>query len=127
MGSFPYHSHIFRDSYGSGMGIVWEAYHKGVPLLGVPENPIDNFNTKKNHQTPPVLIDQVARCPKSFHDLKPWFGWCEPPSPCYLPLLVIKDRENGSSLITCPVVEKLCSWLSFHRENGGKTLGMGAP
>ena len=21
---FPYHSHIFRDSYGSGMGIVWE-------------------------------------------------------------------------------------------------------
>ena len=36
MVSFPYHSHIFRDSYGSGMGIVWEAYHKGVP-----ENPID--------------------------------------------------------------------------------------
>ena len=22
------------------MGIEWEAYHKGVPLLGVPENPI---------------------------------------------------------------------------------------
>ena len=42
MVSFPYYSHIFRDSYGSGMGIVWEAYHKGVPLLGVPENPIDN-------------------------------------------------------------------------------------
>ena len=37
----PYYSHIFRDSYGSGMGIVWEAYHKGVPLLGVPENPIE--------------------------------------------------------------------------------------
>ena len=28
--------HIFRDSYVSGMGIVWEAYHKGVPLLGGP-------------------------------------------------------------------------------------------
>ena len=41
MVSFPYHSHIFRDSYGSGMGIVWEAYHKGVPSLGVPENPIE--------------------------------------------------------------------------------------
>ena len=41
---FPYHSHIFGDSYGSGMGIVWEAYHKGVPLLGVPENPIE-FNS----------------------------------------------------------------------------------
>ena len=25
------------------MGIVWEAYHKGVPLLGVPENPIDKM------------------------------------------------------------------------------------
>ena len=23
------------------MGILWEAYHKGVPLLGVPENPTD--------------------------------------------------------------------------------------
>ena len=42
MVSFPYHSHIFRDSYGSGMGIVLEAYHKGVPLLGVPEKPIEN-------------------------------------------------------------------------------------
>ena len=28
-------------SLGILMGIVWEAYHKGVPLLGVPENPID--------------------------------------------------------------------------------------
>ena len=44
MVNFPYYSHIFGDSYGSGMGIVlvWEAYHKGVPLLGVPENPIDS-------------------------------------------------------------------------------------
>ena len=25
----------------AGMGIVWEVYHKGVPLLGVPENPIE--------------------------------------------------------------------------------------
>ena len=23
MESFPYYSHTFRDSYGSGMGIVW--------------------------------------------------------------------------------------------------------
>ena len=42
MVSFPYYSHIFGDSYGSGMGIVWEAYYKGVPLSGVPENPIDS-------------------------------------------------------------------------------------
>ena len=24
------------------MGIVWEAYHKGVPLLGVPEITLEN-------------------------------------------------------------------------------------
>ncbi len=29
------------------MGVVWEAYHRGVPLLGVPENPIDNMEPKK--------------------------------------------------------------------------------
>ena len=28
------------------MGIVWEAYHKGVPLLGVPENPIESSQKK---------------------------------------------------------------------------------
>ena len=36
-----YSSHIFRDSYGSGMGIVWEASHKGVLLLGVPGITLD--------------------------------------------------------------------------------------
>ena len=36
-------SHIFRDSYGSGMGIVWETYHKGVLLLVVPENPAETL------------------------------------------------------------------------------------
>jgi len=41
MVSFPYYSHIFRDSYGSGTGIVCEIYHEGVPLLGVPENPTE--------------------------------------------------------------------------------------
>ena len=29
---FPYYSNILRDSYGSGMGIVWEAYHNWVDL-----------------------------------------------------------------------------------------------
>ena len=31
------------------MGIVWEAYHKGVPLLGVPENPIDIIQCNLYH------------------------------------------------------------------------------
>ena len=43
MVSFPYYSHIFRDSYGSGMGIVWETSHKGVPLLKVPKITLDFF------------------------------------------------------------------------------------
>ena len=43
MVSFPYYSHIFRDSDGSGMGIVWETYHKGVRLLRVPENATDKL------------------------------------------------------------------------------------
>ena len=32
---FPYHSHMVRDSYGSGMRIVWE---RSPMSLGVPEN-----------------------------------------------------------------------------------------
>ena len=41
--SFPYYSHIFRDSYGSGMGILYgKLTNKGVPLLGVPENATEN-------------------------------------------------------------------------------------
>ena len=31
------------DSFGNGMGIVWEAYHKGVPLLGVPGISLDLY------------------------------------------------------------------------------------
>ena len=32
---------LYRSVRDSKMGVVWEAYHKGVPLLWVPENPID--------------------------------------------------------------------------------------
>ena len=41
MVSFPYYSHTTPIRIPKDMGMVWEAYHKGVPLLGVPENPID--------------------------------------------------------------------------------------
>ena len=41
MVSFPYYSHTTPIRIPKDMGIVWEAYHKGVPLLGVPENPIE--------------------------------------------------------------------------------------
>ena len=35
-------THTIPISLGILMGIVWEAYHNEVPLLGVPENPIDS-------------------------------------------------------------------------------------
>ena len=38
------------------MGIVWEASHKGVPLLGVPENPIDYRHVDFNFSTLRVVI-----------------------------------------------------------------------
>ena len=41
--SFPHYSHTTPTRIPKDMGIVWEAYHKRVPLLGVPENPIDRF------------------------------------------------------------------------------------
>ena len=34
-------THTIPISLGILMGVVWESYHKGVPLLGVPENPIE--------------------------------------------------------------------------------------
>ncbi len=30
-------THTIPIRFPEDMGIVWEAYHKGVPLLGVPE------------------------------------------------------------------------------------------
>ena len=36
MVSFPYYSHTTPIRIRKDMGIVWETYHKGVPLLGVP-------------------------------------------------------------------------------------------
>ena len=53
---FPYHSHIFRDSYGSGMGIVWEAYHKGVPLLGVPRISLEMMRICEFGDTEMILL-----------------------------------------------------------------------
>ena len=41
MVSFPYYSHTTPIRIPKDMGIVWEAYHKGVPLLGVPGITLD--------------------------------------------------------------------------------------
>ena len=41
MVSFPYHSHTTPIRIPKDMGMVWEAYHKGVPVLGVPGITLD--------------------------------------------------------------------------------------
>ena len=66
MVSFPYYSHIFRDSYGSGMGIVWETYQEGVPLLGVPENPTDGIWPKKAIWKRKLITSTKCQC-SGFH------------------------------------------------------------
>ena len=57
----PYGKIPVWDSYGKLpislgilMGLVWEAFHKGVPLLGVPENPADDM--------PFFLVGSSKRC-----------------------------------------------------------------
>ena len=40
---FPYYSHTTPIRIPEDMGIVWEAYHKGVQLLGVPGITLDSW------------------------------------------------------------------------------------
>ena len=44
MVSFPYYFHTTPTRIPKDMGMVWETYHKGVPLLGVPGITLDNFD-----------------------------------------------------------------------------------
>ena len=43
MVSFPYYSHTTPIRIPKDMGMVWEASHKGVPLLGVPGITLEPF------------------------------------------------------------------------------------
>ena len=70
MVSFPYYSHIFRDSYGSGMGIVREAYHKGVPLLGIPQNPTDMTSLPKIYHLASSFSTQTLQANSSTNQMK---------------------------------------------------------
>ena len=40
---YPYYSHTTPIRIPKDMGMVWEAYHKGVPLLGVPGITLDSL------------------------------------------------------------------------------------
>ena len=48
---YPYYSHTTPIRIPKDMGMVWEAYHKGVPLLGFPENPTDSGRVSKRRWT----------------------------------------------------------------------------
>ena len=39
----PYYSHSIPMCLGILIGILWEAYHQGIPLLGVPGITLDLF------------------------------------------------------------------------------------
>ena len=74
MVSFPYYSHIFRDSYGNSMG---PAYHKQVPCpWGSLESPLRIPSPKQNLriQTPytPYIV--------GIHPIYPLTKWDDPPS-----------------------------------------------
>ena len=49
MVSFPYYSHTTPIRIPKDMGMVWESYHKGVPLLGVPEITLDKWEVDQSY------------------------------------------------------------------------------
>ena len=65
MVSFPYYSHTTPIRIPKDMGMVWEAYHKGVPLLGVPENPIDrkSYGIQNKVKLPRHLLNLISLYP----------------------------------------------------------------
>ena len=76
MVGFPYYSHTIPISLGILMGIVWEAYHKGVPLLGVlllgvPEN-LTDLMTPGIPQQPSLEIFKKSR---HFSRRHAWMSW----------------------------------------------------
>ena len=56
MVSFPYYSHTIPISLGILMGIVWEAYHKGVP-----ENPTEYGLKPSTRQN--LYFSFSSKCP----------------------------------------------------------------
>ena len=58
---YPYYSHTTPIRIPKDMGMVWEAYHKGVPLLGV------LGITLKYRHSPHALASSNERCPEIKH------------------------------------------------------------
>ena len=90
MVSFPYYSHIFRDSYGSGMGIAWE---RG-PII---EGPWKSYWTAASWWKLPAILqkklcfwkDQVPEDDTRFH----WRKWIAPTCTCPTSTKVILETN----------------------------------
>ncbi len=54
----PYYSHTTPIKIPKDMGIVWEAYHKGVPLLVVSRISLDTWEHPKVDSNTPRLLAQ---------------------------------------------------------------------
>ena len=73
------HSHIFRDFYRSGMGIVWGP--RGPMSLGVPENPTDYGNFTEEHggdgrkALKPPFFWWIIHHHNPLRGLISWQGW----------------------------------------------------
>ena len=74
MVSFPYHSHTTPIRIPKDMGMVWEASHKGVPLLGVPGITLDStvwWGILSRHKQWPIDSRRWPRSWKKWPDLHP--------------------------------------------------------
>ena len=75
MVSFPYYSHTTPTRIPKDMGIVLEAYHKGVPLLGVPGITLEIMNAECNYFKMPIQERnyQIVECHEWYHvSSRPW-------------------------------------------------------
>ena len=84
------------------MGIVWEAYHKGVPLLGVPENPIENLPSLRMFLQ---LLHRVADWCSAHHA-------CESYTGIYLSLPILS--QNILSYVILSIVSILSMLSSIY-------------
>ena len=124
MVSFPYYSHIFGDSYGSGMGIVWE---RG-PNIGGPwkfhwlVKCIIFYSPKwQGDNVLPVKNAAHAHGTKTYcGSFKAWTLWASTDLQMHLPTTSTKPGfrnswEHGAGSSSChkvPAVSGLFSWTA---------------
>ena len=114
MVSFPYYSHIFRESYGSGMGIVWVPLTiRGSHVLGGPWKS-HWFISRKNK---PFTITIDPNKPNGTSKVPPE----KPKGPIYVNIKTLRasSLQDRSPIIIYITRKKVCaswrfeSWLEI--------------